>query len=88
MKNKKFLPQTGSPLVSRPAESPRLPRDQRGQATVEYILLLSLVLVAALTLNSTLVKTIDQSVVKLGAELQRNLKTGRPSETNFRFVAP
>lgn len=61
-----------------------LSSDESGQATVEYILLLSLVAVAALGVFSAVRTAVDDGVVIMGAELQRNLKTGRAPASVFR----
>ena len=51
--------------------------NSRGQATVEYILLLSFVLSLAVLSNSLLIRTVDGAIVKLGGALTQNLKSGR-----------
>lgn len=59
--------------------------DRSGQATVEYILLLSVVVVMAVGLFTGIRAAMDRSVVYMGAELQRNLKTGRaPANVVYR----
>lgn len=48
-----------------------------GQGTVEYVLLILGVTVAAGLVSRTLITGLDTSVGFLGAELERSLKTGR-----------
>lgn len=51
--------------------------DESGQGTVEYVLLLSFVVVIAGTISKTLLGTLDRSIGYLGAELEKQLRTGR-----------
>lgn len=51
--------------------------DESGQATVEYVLILSFVVVVAGTISRTLMSTLDRSIGFLGAELEKQLRTGR-----------
>lgn len=51
--------------------------DESGQATAEYVLILSFVVVVAGTISRTLMSTLDRSVGYLGAELEKQLRTGR-----------
>jgi Flp pilus assembly pilin Flp len=48
--------------------------DESGQATTEYVLILSFVLFGAISL---ILSTVDQGILTLGAQLERDLKTGR-----------
>ena len=51
--------------------------DERGQATVEYILILSLTVTGASLLVRAIIKGLDNGVLRFGAQLERDLKTGR-----------
>lgn len=51
--------------------------DESGQATTEYILILSVTVVGASALARTVLRALDNGVLKMGAELEKNLKTGR-----------
>lgn len=52
-------------------------RDERGQATLEYILILSATVVGAGLMSRTIIKTLDTGILKLGGQLEKDLKTGR-----------
>lgn len=52
-------------------------RDEGGQATVEYILILSAVVTGAIALSRRLLKGIDTGILTLGGQLEKDLKTGR-----------
>lgn len=51
--------------------------DTQGQGTVEYLLILSFVIFSASQLNKQLIGTIDRLVLRVGAQLEKDLKTGR-----------
>jgi Flp pilus assembly pilin Flp len=51
--------------------------DESGQATTEYVLILSFVLFGAISLAQVILSTVDQGILTLGAQLERDLKTGR-----------
>jgi Flp pilus assembly pilin Flp len=51
--------------------------DQEGQATVEYMLILSVVIAGAGLLSRKLIQAIDAGILKLGGQLEKDLKTGR-----------
>ncbi len=51
--------------------------DESGQATVEYILILSVVVAGAGLLSRKLIEALDSGVLKLGGQLEKDLKTGR-----------
>ena len=51
--------------------------DDSGQATTEYVLILSVVLFGAISLAQVVLSTIDQGILTLGAQLEKDLKTGR-----------
>lgn len=55
----------------------RMLRNQRGQATLEYILLLTLTVTAAGALSRGILTGIYSGVTTLGAQLEKDLKTGR-----------
>ena len=48
-----------------------------GQATVEYILLLSFVLFACVGMTRAILGGIDRGVLRVGGGLEKQLKTGR-----------
>lgn len=52
-------------------------RDDQGQSTTEYILLLSVVVVGSTTLLKSIINAIDTGILTLGGQLERDLKTGR-----------
>ncbi|MCM2322418.1 MAG: hypothetical protein NDJ90_04060 [Oligoflexia bacterium] len=52
-------------------------RDDGGQATLEYILILTFTVGAAAALARGLLGALNKGVLTLGAQLERNLKTGR-----------
>jgi hypothetical protein len=51
--------------------------DDRGQATTEYILLLSVVITGAVGIGKVILSTIDQGILRVGAQLEMDLQTGR-----------
>jgi Flp pilus assembly pilin Flp len=55
----------------------RLLADDQGQGTVEYILLLSVVVLGATQIARAIRTAIDQGVMRLGGTLEKDLKTGR-----------
>jgi hypothetical protein len=57
----------------------RLGVDDAGQGTVEYILILSVSLVGAIAFARTVLGALDRGILRFGAELERDLKTGRAS---------
>jgi len=48
-----------------------------GQATVEYILLLSIVVLGSVFLIKGIVTSLDDAVTVVGGKLEKQLKTGR-----------
>lgn len=52
-------------------------RDEDGQAVIEYILVLSATLVASGLLARGILNALDSGVLKLGGQLEKDLKTGR-----------
>ena len=52
-------------------------KDESGQATLEYILLLLVVFSLALGLSKTFTTNLDSSMRRLGGQLEKDLKTGR-----------
>ena len=55
----------------------RFIRNEEGQALTEYILILSVCVVGASALARGILKVLDQGVLKLGGQLEKDLKTGR-----------
>jgi Flp pilus assembly pilin Flp len=52
-------------------------RDENGQGVIEYILLLSVTVIGAGMLARGILKALDSGVLKLGGQLEKDLKTGR-----------
>ncbi len=55
----------------------RLRDDDSGQGTVEYILILSVSLIGAITFARTMIGTLDKGILQFGGVLEQDLKTGR-----------
>ena len=55
----------------------RLFREDSGQATVEYILILSVTVVGAIAFGRAVIRALDSGVLTLGGQLEKDLKTGR-----------
>lgn len=55
----------------------RFLKDESGQTTVEYILLLTITISAAGLILKKITSLLDNGIVKLGAQLELDLKTGR-----------
>jgi Flp pilus assembly pilin Flp len=55
----------------------RFASDESGQAITEYILILSVAVVGASAMARGLLKALDEGILRFGAELEKNLKTGR-----------
>jgi hypothetical protein len=54
-----------------------LGHDEGGQSTVEYILILSASVVGAAQLGRAILRALDNGILKLGGDLEKDLKTGR-----------
>ena len=52
-------------------------KDETGQATVEYILILSVAILGAAQVARQIRTLIDQMILRLGGQLEQDLKTGR-----------
>lgn len=52
-------------------------RDESGQATVEYILILSAVVTGAVALARVILASLDKGILILGGQLEKDLRTGR-----------
>ena len=48
-----------------------------GQATVEYLLIVAVVVILAGVLSRGLLVTLDSAILGFGGKLEKNLKTGR-----------
>lgn len=55
----------------------KLIRDESAQGTTEYILVLSVSVVGASQLIKQIIQSIDRGVLRLGGDLEKDLKTGR-----------
>ena len=62
---------------ARPANAGQARPANAGQATVEYILLLSFVVVACVGMTRAILGGIDKGVLRVGGGLEKQLKTGR-----------
>ncbi len=51
--------------------------DESGQAVTEYILILSAAVAATIAMTRGILKALDGSITILGAQLEKDLKTGR-----------
>ena len=51
--------------------------EEDGQGVIEYILLLSVTVVGAGLLARGILKALDSGILKLGGQLEKDLKTGR-----------
>lgn len=51
--------------------------DERGQGTVEYVLILAFAVLGAAALGRTILGSLDTGVQSLGGQLEKDLKTGR-----------
>ena len=52
-------------------------QEEDGQAIVEYVLLLSVVIVGAATIARAIMSALDRGVLRLGGQLEKDLKTGK-----------
>ncbi|MBC7691383.1 MAG: hypothetical protein H7222_06400 [Methylotenera sp.] len=52
-------------------------QEEEGQAITEYILILSVCLATAIAMGRGIMKVLDKGILKLGAQLELDLKTGR-----------
>jgi hypothetical protein len=52
-------------------------RDDRGQSITEYMLILSAAVVGAGVLARAIMDVLDKGILKLGGQLEKDLKTGR-----------
>ncbi|MGE0615818.1 MAG: hypothetical protein AB7P04_09265 [Bacteriovoracia bacterium] len=57
--------------------NPKKSSARAGQATFEYIFLLTFAIVATVAILQNIVPRIDESLLKFGASFEKNLKTGR-----------
>ena len=55
----------------------RLWREESGQATVEYILILSAIVVGCVKFTQVILAILDKGILTLGSQLEKDLKTGR-----------
>jgi Flp pilus assembly pilin Flp len=51
--------------------------DEEGQGTVEYILILSVVVLGASQLGRQILAMLEKGILRLGAVLEQDIKTGR-----------
>lgn len=55
----------------------RLLKEESGQGTAEYILILSASVLGTVQLSKIIISNLDKAVLHLGAILEQDLKTGR-----------
>ncbi len=55
----------------------RLANEESGQAMTEYIVLLAFCAIAASTLARRIMGVFDKGIMKLGGQLEKDLKAGR-----------
>jgi hypothetical protein len=55
----------------------KLWNDEEGQATLEYILILSVTVVGASALARAILKTLDDGILRFGGQLEKDLHTGK-----------
>ena len=53
--------------------------DDQGQATVEYILILSFAAVVSVALAKVILGSVDSGITRVGGQLEKDMKTGRIS---------
>ena len=53
------------------------PSNEQGQSLIEYLLILSVVVLFSAQISKNFVSLLDRVVVRVGADLERDLKTGR-----------
>jgi Flp pilus assembly pilin Flp len=51
--------------------------DEQGQGTIEYIVILSVSVYGAVQLSRQILKALDAGVLRLGGQLEQDLKSGR-----------
>ncbi len=54
-----------------------LSRDDSGQATIEYILILSASVLGAAAISRAIINALDRGILFFGAQLEKDLRTGR-----------
>jgi hypothetical protein len=69
---------SGSRILNRiRASARRLARDESGQGTIEYILILSATVLGAAALGRAILGSLDRGVLFIGGTLEKDLKSGR-----------
>lgn len=68
---------SGDSLRKIRTELARFVRDERGQAVSEYVLILSVCVAGATALMRAILNVLDNGLKSLGAQLEKDLKTGR-----------
>ena len=54
-------------------------QSRKGQATLEYILILAIVAAITVGVASVIRETLDGGILRFGGRLEQNMKTGRTS---------
>jgi len=59
-------------------------QDGRGQAVTEYVLILSACIIGTIALSRQLLSKLDKGVLRLGGQLEKDLKSGRAPSNVWR----
>jgi len=51
--------------------------DENGQGTVEYILIISVIVVGAAQIRKQVLKALDKGLLRIGSQIEKDIKTGR-----------
>lgn len=62
----------------------RVLSNQSGQGTLEYMLLLVILVVAGASFTATILRSVDDQVLAVGGRLEKQLKTGRANTNTWR----
>jgi Flp pilus assembly pilin Flp len=57
----------------------RFIQDDQGQSITEYVLILSVTIVGGAALARAIMGSLDKGILNLGAQLEKDLKTGKAS---------
>ncbi len=62
----------------------RVLSNQSGQGTLEYMLLLIILVVAGASFTATILRSVDDQILAVGGRLEKQLKTGRANVNSWR----
>ena len=74
-----FGPKSNQILEGAMSKSLQNRKNESGQAVTEYILILAVALAFTILLSRTIFRSLDQGVLSLGAQMERDLRAGRGS---------